>query len=451
MVVVALAISGNIAIARSRPFRLTGQTIYVVILTFVVVLADVRGSTSATGVGRITKAQYANLQEIGIDAGTDAFLSRPVVVHPGVIIVVMTLDRFLPGMARMIPGNIHLVLILYKVYPRLHLSAALAVCLMMSVSFSQRSRLPPSLCEPVFENWPAAGVRDECSNCAGVSLQDSQVNFSGRPAVVRPSTQFDLDAFVNLSCIESVKRDGMFYNDLLKPLDVRASGQLASDINNVPGCIAALNNHHRTFTPIVIGGLRSQMNFDGWSRELSFEPDIELREYLHKGIFSGFDIVDKGAVIKPYERQNYNSVLQGNAHSFIGQLCDELQQSKLVIASGKPACVHAVGAVPKPDGKYRPITDCKRPIGGSMKNYMESTFHTFSYNTVDNVCESMSKRCFMATVDIAAAYRSIAISPDQWKYIRGYILEGEWCRYIHYRHSIVFRPEMCALCVYADL
>ena len=269
----------------------------------------------------------------------------------------------------------------------------------------------------MFENWPAAGVRDECSNSAGVSLRDSQVNFSGRPAVVSPSTQFDLDAFVNFSCIESVKRDGMFYNDLVKPPDVRASGQRASDVNNVPGCIAALKNHHRTFTPIVIGGLRSQMNFDGWSRELSFEPDTELREYLRKGIFSGFDIVDRDAVIEPYERQNYNSVLQGNAHSFIDQLiCDELQQSKLVITSGKPACVHAVGAVPKPDGKYRPITDCKSPIGGSINNYMESTFHTFSCNTVDNVCESMSRQCFMATVDIAAAYRSIAISPDQWKY-----------------------------------
>ena len=117
----AVAISGNIAIARSRPFRLTGQTIYVIIVTFVVVLADVRGYTSATGVGRITKARYANLQEIGIDAGTDAFL------RPGVIIVVMTLVRFFPGMARMIPGNVHLVVMLYKVVPRLLLSAALSV------------------------------------------------------------------------------------------------------------------------------------------------------------------------------------------------------------------------------------------------------------------------------------------------------------------------------------
>ena len=155
----------------------------------------------------------------------------------------------------------------------------------------------------------------------------------------------------------------------------------------------------------------------GGGRHSVLPPVTAERQTYCFSIFSGFDIVDNDAVIEPYERQNYNSVLQGNAHSFIGQLlCDELQQSKLVITSGKPACVHALGAVPKPDGKYRPITDCKRPIGGSINNYMESTFHTFSYNTVDNVCESMSKQCFMATVDIAAAYRSIAISPDQWKY-----------------------------------
>ena len=264
---------------------------------------------------------------------------------------------------------------------------------------------------------PPRSAADAVSGPLTEALRQLSISIGQGEKAADINLQFDLDAFVNFSCIESVKRDGMFYNDLVKPPDVRASGQRASDVNNVPGCIAALNDHHRTFTPIVIGGLRSQMNFDGWSRELSFEPDIELREYLRKGIFSGFDIVDRDAVIEPYERQNYNSVLQGNAYSFIDQLiCDELKQSKLVITSGKPACVHALGAVPKPDGKYRPITDCKRPIGGSINNYMESTFHTFSYNTVDNVCESMSRQCFMATVDIAAAYRSIAISPDQWRY-----------------------------------
>ena len=67
-------------------------------------------------------------------------------------------------------------------------------------------------------------------------------------------------------------------------------------------------------------------------------------------------------------------------------------------------------------GSFRPITDCRRPEGFSINNHMDSTFHTFNYVTMDQVAASVTQGCYMASVDISAAYRSISIHPDQWTY-----------------------------------
>ena len=85
-------------------------------------------------------------------------------------------------------------------------------------------------------------------------------------------------------------------------------------------------------------------------------------------------------------------------------------------AHSKPHCVHALGAVPKSNGSYRPITDCRRPLFKSINNYMDTTFETFSYASTDQVCDMMSPGCYLATVDIASAYRSVSINPDQWTF-----------------------------------
>ena len=82
----------------------------------------------------------------------------------------------------------------------------------------------------------------------------------------------------------------------------------------------------------------------------------------------------------------------------------------------RPHCVHALGAIPKKDGTYRPITDCRRPEGLSINNFMETTFQHFNYTTVDEVAAMVTQDCYMATVDIAAAYRSVSIREDNWPF-----------------------------------
>lgn len=166
-----------------------------------------------------------------------------------------------------------------------------------------------------------------------------------------------------------------------------------------------------------IGGLRSQLKSSFWNRELEHEMDLELAEFIREGVHHGFRIVDAEADVSEYRCANYKSVLEGESAEFVNDLIIlELTQEKYVLADYEPLCVHALGAVRKKSGSFRPITDCKRPLLHSINNYMDTTFQTFKYHSSDSVCELMTPSCYMATVDIASAYRTIPVNPEDWKY-----------------------------------
>ena len=171
------------------------------------------------------------------------------------------------------------------------------------------------------------------------------------------------------------------------------------------------------------------MNLKSWEYYLQYECNSYIHDYLLNGIQYGFSIVDSDVDIAPYRGTNYKSVLTGEAFDFVNDLIlKEISEGKYIRAYTPSICVHALGAVPKQDGGFRPITDCKRPIGYSINNYMEETFQQFSYCTVDQVSANMTGGCFMATVDISAAYRSVPIIPDHWKYQAvSWIIDGELC------------------------
>lgn len=163
--------------------------------------------------------------------------------------------------------------------------------------------------------------------------------------------------------------------------------------------------------------LGSQLNIPAGLHELQFENDMNLKEYLLFGVQNGFLIVDEHAEIPAYEGKNYSSVLKGEAHDFIDDLIkSELRANKYVVAQKKPRCVHGLGAVPKKSGGWRPITNCKEPVGSSINSYMTTTYKEFCYSTVDNVISRIQPGCYMASVDIQAAYRSILVHPSQWEF-----------------------------------
>lgn len=165
-----------------------------------------------------------------------------------------------------------------------------------------------------------------------------------------------------------------------------------------------------------IGGLFSQMKPLAWQYELSYVNDESKRDYLQEGIMRGFRIVDD-VNIPYYESTNYNSCFTRSANDYVSNLFrDELKQEKIIPAVGKPHCVHAMGIITKKDGTYRPITDCRRPLGNSINNFMNSTCQSFRYKTLDTVCDKLRKGDYMCCTDIKAAYRSISIFPSHRKY-----------------------------------
>lgn len=173
--------------------------------------------------------------------------------------------------------------------------------------------------------------------------------------------------------------------------------------------IARLQNNH------TVGGFPSQLNLNGWLHELRFEEDKELRSYLMEGVKNGFRILDRNADIKEYECYNYKSALTGEAHVFLDSVIrKEIQEGKYIKTDVKPRNVHAIGAVPKSNNTYRPITDCKRPLQKSVNNYMTTTHQPFSFSTVDQVADMILPGFYMSSVDISAAYRSVPIHPEDW-------------------------------------
>lgn len=147
------------------------------------------------------------------------------------------------------------------------------------------------------------------------------------------------------------------------------------------------------------------------------EPS-EMNDYLMDGILHGFPIVDKDAEIAEYDCKNCSSSTSGAASEFISKLIQqEITENKLIVASRHPRCIHAIGAVPKANNKFRPITDCKRPIGVSVNNFMKTTWQEFSFKSVDDVTSVVQQCDYLATVDITNAYRSVAIRPEHRTYM----------------------------------
>lgn len=108
-------------------------------------------------------------------------------------------------------------------------------------------------------------------------------------------------------------------------------------------------------TTFHANSLGSQLNIPGWLHEFQYENDFALRDYLYFGALNGFYIVDPDVHIAPYCRDNYSSVMKGEAHAFIDNLMKaEISQRKYVITNKQPTCIHSIGAVPKKAGGMAP-------------------------------------------------------------------------------------------------
>ena len=78
--------------------------------------------------------------------------------------------------------------------------------------------------------------------------------------------------------------------------------------------------------------------------------------FILDSIYHGFHMVDHGASLQSYHMENYGSSLS-NPQLISELLHQEISQGKILVTDIKPNCVHFLGAIFKPSGKIRPITD----------------------------------------------------------------------------------------------
>ena len=171
-------------------------------------------------------------------------------------------------------------------------------------------------------------------------------------------------------------------------------------------------------------GCRSQLNpcvFFDYCFGMNI-PDPNA-EFIFEGVRDGFKIVDYDFA-GSYFCQNYQSVLSDESRLEMNDIVlKELALGKVSRSDSFPQCVHALGAITKASGGIRPITDCKRPLGFSINNYMNSVCEDFSYISMDDVCQSITPGCYFSVLDIKSAYRSVNVFPDH-RQVQGFMWDS---------------------------
>ena len=87
----------------------------------------------------------------------------------------------------------------------------------------------------------------------------------------------------------------------------------------------------------------------------------------------------------------------------------EFSLDRISRVTNKPQCIHPIGRVPKKDsGKSRQITDCSRPHGSSLNDYIKRDLESFRMNSIDTAVSFACSNCFYAITDIESAWRFFA-------------------------------------------
>ena len=138
--------------------------------------------------------------------------------------------------------------------------------------------------------------------------------------------------------------------------------------------------------------------------------------FLLDGVLHGFKIIDPYTEVLSYESENYKSATVDARQYMNDIILKEIALGKLSVVDRKPHCIHALGAVEKSSGGYRPITDASKPDWYSINNYMSETFQNFKFCSMDDICDSLTPSCYLGVTDISSAYRTCHIRPCDRKY-----------------------------------
>lgn len=140
----------------------------------------------------------------------------------------------------------------------------------------------------------------------------------------------------------------------------------------------------------------------------------EEEKIMFDGIVDGFSIVSNE--VESYDNTNYLSILSDENKSKMDKIVkNEISNGMLEVVACKPKCIHSLGAVGKPDGGLRPITDCSLPVGKCINDNMQGLARSFSFKSVDTAVQLLNQGDYVTVVDIKSAYRAVSVNPDHTK------------------------------------
>lgn len=138
--------------------------------------------------------------------------------------------------------------------------------------------------------------------------------------------------------------------------------------------------------------------------------------FVLTGVCQGFKIIDSNVDLN-YSLDNYNSILSDDMyHQMCKTIFSEVKSGQISQVREPASCVHALGAVVRPDGRLRPITDCSRPKI-SINDHMLDTAVKFKFSHIEDTRVMVSPQGFGGVVDISNAYRSVLIYPPHRKFV----------------------------------
>ena len=152
------------------------------------------------------------------------------------------------------------------------------------------------------------------------------------------------------------------------------------------------------------------LRLSAWQDELAEDED---RDFLLYVVEHGLSLTDGTAALPAFRCRNYRSAYEAAAQ-VDAALESDIRANRIFrpYAGDSSSYVHALGAVPKTATTVRVIHDHSRPFGRSLNDSLSQS--NFSFHSVDDAIRLMGPNCYMAKVDIEAAYRHVPIDPFDW-------------------------------------
>ena len=165
-------------------------------------------------------------------------------------------------------------------------------------------------------------------------------------------------------------------------------------------------------------GVSTPLVVDQWAKFLLNHPDTDYRDYLLKGLKSGFHIgFDYANHTHESAKANMKSAQENPA--VVNQYIQRELACNRFIGPVNPSLVNVnrFGVIPKrhQPGKWRLITDLSHPPGLSINDGIEPRLCSVHYSSVDEAVGLIREKghaVFLAKVDIENAYRLVPVHPD---------------------------------------